>query len=54
MDSMKDLTWQFDAKGLLRQCTSDEVTIEVNSNGVKITSNIDSDILKTNILYEVT
>lgn len=35
MDSMKNLTWQFDAKGLLRQCTSDEATIEVNSNGVK-------------------
>ena len=52
MDSMKNLTWQFDAKGSLRQCTSDEATIEVNSNGVKITSNIDSDILKTNILYE--
>lgn len=54
MDSMKNLTWQFDAKGLLRQCTSDEAIIEVNSNGVKITSNIDSDILKTNILYEGT
>lgn len=54
MDSMKNLTWQFDAKGSLRQCTSDEATIEVNSNGVKITSNIDSDILKTNILYEGT
>ena len=52
MDSMKNLTWQFDAKGLLRQCTPDEATIEVNSNGVKITSKIDADILKTNILYE--
>ena len=52
MDSMKNLTWQFDAKGLLRQCTPDEATIEVNSNGVKITSKIDTDILKTNILYE--
>lgn len=54
LDSMKNLTWQFDAKGLLRKCTPDEATIEINSNSVKITSNIDSDILKTNILYEGT
>ena len=52
LDSMKNLTWQFDAKGVLQQCDSSDVTVSINANGVNVKSKITTDVLKTNILYE--
>lgn len=49
---MKQLSWQFDSKGIMELCDKSEVKIQLYYGGVKLVSNIDISLLKTNITYE--
>lgn len=52
MGKMKQLIWQFDAVGTMELCSPSDVRVQINSTGVKLISNIDSDMLKVNVTYE--
>lgn len=44
------LRWQFDAKGFFRKLKDSEVDIDVYENAIKVTPQINTDILKINIM----
>lgn len=49
---MTQLIWQFDSKGSMRLCKDSDIDIELYYGGLKLISNIDIDMIKTNITYE--
>lgn len=44
------LDWQFDAKGSMRKMTDSEHTVDVYEHSIKVTTLIDNQLIKTNII----
>lgn len=52
MSKMKELIWQFDSNGVMELCDTSDVKVQLTSEGVKLISTIDANMLKVNITYE--
>lgn len=52
LSTMKNLIWQFDAKGVMELCSTSDIAIQLSNSGVILKPKINAAMLKTNITYE--